>query len=48
VFIGLVAWSLWLLLIGVRAVHGWTWPRAAAAVALAASFPVLIVIATSV
>jgi hypothetical protein len=28
-----VAWSAALLLIGVRAVHGWTWARAAAAVA---------------
>jgi hypothetical protein len=26
-----VAWSAALLVIGVRAVHGWTWPRAAAA-----------------
>jgi hypothetical protein len=29
-----VAWSAALLLIGVRAVHGWTWPRAAAAAAV--------------
>ena len=28
-----VAWSAVLLVIGVRAVHGWTWPRAAAGVA---------------
>jgi hypothetical protein len=32
--------------VGVRAVHGWTWSRAAATVALAASFPALIVVAT--
>jgi hypothetical protein len=47
VYLGFVAWSVMLLLIGVRAVHGWTWGRAAAAVALAAAFPVLIVLATS-
>jgi hypothetical protein len=29
-----LAWALALLLIGVRAVHGWTWARAAAAIAL--------------
>jgi hypothetical protein len=28
-----VAWSAAMLVIGVRAVHGWTWPRAAAGVA---------------
>jgi hypothetical protein len=28
-----VAWSAVMLVIGVRAVHGWTWPRAAAGVA---------------
>jgi hypothetical protein len=47
VYLGFVAWSIWLLLVGVRAVHGWTWGRAAAAVALAGAFPVLIVLATS-
>jgi hypothetical protein len=47
IFLGLVAWSVWLLLIGVRAVHGWTWGRAAATIVLAAAFPVLIVLATS-
>jgi hypothetical protein len=44
-----VAWSLALLLIGVRVVHGWSWPRALAAVAgaaalLAAIFGVLAMI----
>ncbi len=39
-------WSALLLLVGVRAVHGWSWARSAAAVALAASVPVLIVLAT--
>jgi hypothetical protein len=31
-----VAWSVALLVIGVRAVHGWTWERAAGAVAILA------------
>jgi hypothetical protein len=31
--LGFVGWSAALLLIGVRAVHGWTWSRAAAAAA---------------
>jgi hypothetical protein len=47
VFVGFLAWSALLLLVGVRAVHGWTWARAAGAVALAALFPALIVLATS-
>jgi hypothetical protein len=47
VYLGFVAWSLWLLLVGVRAVHGWTWGRAAAVIAIAAAAPVLIVLATS-
>ena len=47
IYLGFVAWSVLLLLVGVRAVHGWTWGRAAAAVALAAAFPTLIVLATT-
>jgi hypothetical protein len=47
VFLGFVAWSVILLLLGVRATHGWGWGRSAAAVALAAAFPALIVAATS-
>jgi hypothetical protein len=47
VYLTIVAWSVWLLLVGVRTVHGWTWPRAASAVALAAAFPALVVVATS-
>jgi hypothetical protein len=43
-----VVWCAWLLVVGVRAVHGWTWGRAAATVALAAAFPALIVVATKV
>src|SRR5947209_9742910 len=40
------AWSALLLLIGVRAVHGWSWARSLAVVGLAASLPALIVLAT--
>jgi hypothetical protein len=45
--LGFVAWSVLLVLVGVRAVHGWTWTRAAAAVGLAAVFPALVVLATA-
>lgn len=47
VYLGFVAWSFWLLLVGVRTVHGWTWGRAAATIVLAAAVPVLIVLATT-
>jgi hypothetical protein len=47
VYVGFVAWSVWLLLTGVRTVHGWTWARSAAAVVLAAAFPALIIVAAS-
>jgi hypothetical protein len=47
VFVGFLAWSGLLLLVGVRAVHGWTWARATGAVSLAALFPALIVLATT-
>jgi hypothetical protein len=40
------AWSAVLLVIGVRAVHGWSWGRSLATVALAAALPALIVAAT--
>jgi hypothetical protein len=43
--LGFVAWSLALLLIGVRTIHGWTWPRAAAAVVIASVPPVLVALA---
>lgn len=42
--LGFAAWSALMLLIGVRAVHGWTWWRAAAAVAIAAALPALLVL----
>jgi len=47
IFLGFVAWSLILLVIGVRTTHGWTWARAAGTVALAAVFPALIVAAAT-
>jgi hypothetical protein len=46
-FLAAFAWSAWLVLVGVRTVHGWTWARAAAAIGLAAAFPALIVVATT-
>lgn len=41
-------WCALLLVVGVRSVHGWSWGRSAAAVALAAALPVLVVLATTV
>jgi len=40
------AWSAVLLVIGVRAVHGWSWGRSLATAGLAAALPALIVVAT--
>jgi hypothetical protein len=40
------AWSALLLVVGVRSVHGWSWGRSLATVALAAALPALIVYAT--
>ena len=45
--LGFVVWSATLLVLGVRTVHGWSWPRAAAAVALAAALPTLLVLTTA-
>jgi hypothetical protein len=42
VALAFVAWSLAWLVVGVRAVHGWSWPRALATAALALA-PVLLV-----
>jgi hypothetical protein len=47
VYLAGIAWSAWLLVTGVRAVHGWSWARASGAVALAAIVPALIVAATT-
>ncbi len=46
-FYAAFGWSALLLLVGVRTVHGWSWGRSAATVALAAALPVLIVVATN-
>jgi hypothetical protein len=35
IWLGFVAWSIVLLVVGVRSVHGWTWGRSAAACVLA-------------
>src|SRR5437899_5918322 len=40
-------WSVALLVVGVRAVHGWTWARAAAACSLALVAPVVVALALS-
>ena len=40
------AWGAVLLVVGVRSVHGWSWGRSLATVALAAALPALIVFAT--
>ena len=45
--LALAGWAGVLLLAGVRAVHGWTWVRAAATVAVAAALPVGIVLLTT-
>jgi hypothetical protein len=47
VLFAIVAWCGWLLVAGIRAVHGWSWPRSLAAAALGAAFPALIVAATA-
>jgi hypothetical protein len=46
--LGFVAWTVALLVIGIKAVHGWTWPRAGLAVAIALGVPVLIGVAVGV
>lgn len=48
IYFAALAWSVWLLVVGVRAVHGWTWARAVGAVVLATVVPALIVAATTV
>jgi len=39
-------WSALLLVVGVRSVHGWSWGRSLATVALAGALPALVVLAT--
>jgi hypothetical protein len=43
--VAFLGWTLVLLVIGVRAVHGWTWARAAAATAIAVAGPTLVLVA---
>ena len=47
VFLGVLAWSAILLVLGVRTVHGWSWVRSVAAVSIAAALPVLLVLAAA-
>ena len=47
-YLAFLAWSVWLLVVGVRAVHGWTWVRTAGTIALAGAFPALLVAATRI
>jgi hypothetical protein len=37
-------WAVALVVIGVRAIHAWSWPRSAAAVVIAAALPALLVV----
>jgi hypothetical protein len=46
--IACLAWALALVVVGVRAVHGWTWERASGAVALAAAAAAAIVLAIEI
>jgi hypothetical protein len=48
IYYAALVWSAWLLVVGVRAVHGWTFGRALAAVGLAAVVPALLILATTV
>jgi Yip1 domain len=48
IFYAFVAWSLALLVIGVRTVHGWTWARSLAGVAFGTSIAAGLVLAVSV
>jgi len=41
-------WALVLLVIGVRTVHGWTWARSLAGVALTAAFAAALAVVVSV
>jgi hypothetical protein len=47
-FYGFVAWAIALLLVGVRTVHGWSWGRSLAGVAVAAGIAGLLAVAVSV
>jgi len=42
IYLAFVAWSVALLVVGIRSVHGWTWSRAAAAAALGLALPAVL------
>ena len=46
--LGFAAWTLALLAIGVRTVHGWTWPRALGGLSLAVAIAALVVVGVRV
>ena len=46
--LGFAAWTLALLAVGVRTVHGWTWPRSLEGVALAVAIAALVVVGVRV
>jgi len=48
IFYAFVVWALVLLVIGVRTVHGWTWARSLAGVALTAAFAAALAVVVSV
>jgi hypothetical protein len=48
IFYGFVVWALVLFVIGVRTVHGWTWGRSLAGVALTAAFAGALAVVVSV
>jgi hypothetical protein len=48
IYYAALAWCVWLLIVGVRSVHGWSYARAVGAVALSVVLPALIVAATKV
>ena len=48
IYYAALAWSFCLLIVGVRSVHGWTYARALAAVAIAAVVPALVIAASKV
>jgi hypothetical protein len=48
IYYAALAWSVWLLVLGVRSVHGWAPGRAVAAVGIAAVVPALLVAASVV
>jgi hypothetical protein len=48
VFYAFVLWALWLLIVGVRTVHGWSWGRSLSGVAFASAIAAALAVAVSV